>query len=567
MESIANLSEKTIHAEKELTLLQAIEHVVEISKDSKLSDEALQKMDCEVTLLSERLGITRQQAIIFCICMEKGPRHIEFDDFASHLGINKIRALSFADDVDALVRRRLLKYRNVNDEEQMDIPMNVIKALKHNEVNEVPLRKGLDCFGLFEVIKQLFDDLYDDAITPDSLYDELRILFQDNPQVQFVKAMQGASIDDSEDFLLLVLFCHLQVNDDDDDVRFNQMEDIFSSSSAFSSAKAMLRSDQHPLIANGYIQHRCEDGIASPTRFQLTSYSKLTLLSEMKLSNTEEKVADVIKASDLAPKQMFYQEANRRQVEELRSFLVPEKYNEIRSRMKDAGFRTGFACLFYGGPGTGKTETAYQLARETGRDIMIVDVPQIKSKWVGDSEKNIKSLFDRYRGMVQKSGNVLQDGELGRPAPILLFNEADAIIGIRKQGASSAVDKMENSIQNIILQEMEALDGIMIATTNLTENLDTAFERRFLYKICFEKPDASVRQRLWQSMMPGLSDDDAYSLASSYDFSGGQIENISRKATINTILHGEKSTDLTVLRNYCEFERLEHQSKRRIGFR
>ena len=247
----------------------------------------------------------------------------------------------------------------------------------------------------------------------------------------------------------------------------------------------------------------------------------------MKLTTTEEKLADVIKAKDLTAKKMFYVEENQRQVEELRSFLEPNQYHEIRERMHQNGFRTGFACLFYGGPGTGKTETAYQLARETGRDIMIVDVPQIKSKWVGDSEKNIKALFDRYRELVRKHE--------ASAAPILLFNEADAIIGIRKQGATSAVDKMENSIQNIILQEMETLDGIMIATTNLTQNLDTAFERRFLYKIKFDKPDAAVRQRLWLSMMPTLSDTNAYILATGYDFSGGQIENISRKATINAI--------------------------------
>ena len=72
-------------------------------------------------------------------------------------------------------------------------------------------------------------------------------------------------------------------------------------------------------------------------------------------------------------------------------------------------------------------------------------------------------------------------------APILLFNEADAIFGVRKNGAENAVDKMENTIQNIILQEMEDLNGILIATTNLATNLDSAFERRFLYKIEFEK--------------------------------------------------------------------------------
>jgi SpoVK/Ycf46/Vps4 family AAA+-type ATPase len=187
---------------------------------------------------------------------------------------------------------------------------------------------------------------------------------------------------------------------------------------------------------------------------------------------------------------------------------------------------------------------------------MVVDVPQIKSKWVGDSEKNIKALFDRYRELVKKA----------KQTPILLFNEADAIIGIRQQGAQRAVEKMENSIQNIILQEMETLDGIMIATTNLTQNLDTAFERRFLYKINFVKPDAGVRQRIWQTMMPSLSESDARALATSYDFSGGQIENITRKATVNAILHGDEANDLARLTDYCNAERLDGSERRKVGF-
>ena len=106
----------------------------------------------------------------------------------------------------------------------------------------------------------------------------------------------------------------------------------------------------------------------------------------------------------------------------------------------------------------------------------------------------------------------------------------------------------------------------MIATTNLQENMDKAFERRFLYKIKFEKPDATVRQRLWLSMMPTLSEADAHILATGYDFSGGQIENISRKATINAILHGEESNDLVRLTSYCNAERLDNNSVRKIGF-
>ena len=548
---------KRTKVEQPLTLLKAIEQVVEVSRDSKLTAVAKAKMADEVRFLAERFGITERQAILFCICMEKGPRRVDFDDIARHLDVNNIRVLSYAEDIDALVRRRLLRYRDAKDEDSFDVPQPVIKALKHNDVYELPKRTGLDCAALFELLDQWFEDLDDDAIGPQALVEEIDAVFKENPQVGFVKQIKELGHLKSEDKLLLLFFCHRLVNKDDDDIRFGQMEDCFDTSAYFINTKTLLRSGEHPLMTKKLIEHRCEDGVADTTRYKLTEQAKRTLLAEMKLNSAGEKVADIIKAENLPKKEMFYVQENRKQVDELHSFLAPEKYNEIRERMQKTGFRTGFACLFYGGPGTGKTETAYQLARETGRDIMVVDVPQIKSKWVGDSEKNIKALFDRYREQVKKC----------KTTPILLFNEADAIIGIRKQGAQSAVDKMENSIQNIILQEMETLDGIMIATTNLTQNLDSAFERRFLYKIKFEKPDAEVRQKIWQMMMPTLSDSDAHILATGYDFSGGQIENISRKATINAILNGEETNDLVKLTSYCKSEQLDGANTgRRIGF-
>ena len=216
----------------------------------------------------------------------------------------------------------------------------------------------------------------------------------------------------------------------------------------------------------------------------------------------------------------------------------------------------GHNILLIGAPGTGKTETVYQLARQTGRDIMRVDVDKIKSCWVGESEKNIKALFDRYR-------NICKNSKL---APILLFNEADAVLGVRMEGASRAVDKMENSIQNIILQEMETLEGIMIATTNLTTNLDKAFERRFLYKIRFDKPSVGSRSKIWQSMLPGLSEKDAQTLASQFDLSGGEIENIARKHSVNAILSGKDSIDIKEIIATCRQERINNTSRPRIGF-
>lgn len=538
------------------TLLEAIERVVELSKDSKMSNDFLLAASPEIGLLADSYGITEQQAVLFCICMERGPRRVDYDDFARHLGMSNIRVLSYASDIDALVRRRLLRYRDVNDEDSFDVYQPVIKALKRDEAYQLPPRKGLDCNELFDQLNMLYDDLSNDAITPDDLLAELETLLADNPQIGMVQHLRELHLG-GENLLLLLLFCHLLINNDDNDIRLNQLEGVFSEKAAFTRAKGELRRAEHRLMQRGLIEHRSIDGIADTNSYCLTAHAKRTLLAEMKLSGAEEKIADVVGHATLTAKPMYYPEAIERQVTELGTFFAPEQYAQIRERMQQRGFRHGFSCLFYGGPGTGKTETVYQLARQTGRDIMVVDVPQIKSKWVGDSEKNIKALFDRYRELVRRS----------EVAPILLFNEADAIIGIRKSGATNAVDKMENTIQNIILQEMESLDGILIATTNLADNLDTAFERRFLYKIRFDKPDASVRCLIWQQMIPELTATDATTLAAAYDFSGGQIENIARKHAIHAVLHGDPDSLLHTLQGYCATEKLDSKSAvKRIGF-
>jgi hypothetical protein len=538
------------------TLLEAIERVVELSKDSKMSNDFLQNASPEIGLIADSYGITEQQAVLFCICMEHGPRRVDYDDIAQHLDLSNIRVLSYASDVDALIRRRLIRYRNVHDEDSFDVNQSVIKALKRNEAYQLPTRTGLDCNDLFEQLNMLFDDLDSDTITPEDLLAELDELFANNPQISMVQQLNELRIS-GDNLLLLLLFCHLLINKDDNDIRFGQMECVFSDKSDFTRAKGELRRAEHRLMQHNLIEHRSVDGIADTNSYCLTAYAKRTLLAEMKLSSAEEKIADVLCHKTLTEKPLFYAETIEQQVSELSTFFLPERYNEIRERMQQRGFRHGFSCLFYGGPGTGKTETVYQLARQTGRDILVVDVPQIKSKWVGDSEKNIKALFDRYRELVNRS----------EVAPILLFNEADAIIGIRKNGATNAVDKMENTIQNIILQEMESLDGILIATTNLADNLDTAFERRFLYKIQFSKPDASVRSLIWQQMIPELTATDATTLAAAYDFSGGQIENIARKHAIHAVLHGDPESLLHTLQGYCATEKLDSKSAvKRIGF-
>lgn len=541
----------------EKSILQLMDLLSERSDDSKLGDRFWADNQDAAAALASRLNITPLQAVLLSICLRHGPRNVDYNDISRHLDISNIRALEYSEELNTLIRARYLKFHDAKDEESFDVPRTVIRAFKNNDIPEPPKKTGLNIHELFDRLNDYFEDLDDNAIAPGELYHELKELFKANGHLSFTRELNGLKIDRCNDWMVLVIVCHYLINKDDDRITFEQIEDVFRCKSSFNEAKAALKEGSHYLMQEGLIEHVCEEGIANTSQIHLTAKARQILLSEFQLHSSDTAVAGLTKPESLIEKTLFYTDSNEKQVDELETFLMPERYKEIRERMKATGYRSGFACLFYGSPGTGKTETVYQLARKTCRSILAINVPEIKSKWVGDSEKNIKAVFDRYRLLVQRS----------EVAPILLFNEADAIFGQRMEGAQNAVDKMENSIQNIILQEMESLDGVLIATTNLTQNLDAAFERRFLYKICFDRPDSSVREKIWHTMIPSLSSQECHDLAVSYELSGGQMENVSRKFMINAILHGDETDRMEVLRSYCGAEKLENKTQsKRIGF-
>ena len=278
---------------------------------------------------------------------------------------------------------------------------------------------------------------------------------------------------------------------------------------------------------------------------------------ELLVTNAESKELGKITADKIPEKTLFYNESNQKDIDRLTALIEEKQYQGIRSRLKEKHLPLGVTALFYGAPGTGKTETAMQLARMTGRDVYHLNIEQIKSCWVGESEKNIKNVFEAYK---QHSGKL---------KPILLFNEADAIISKRTviEGDSNpAVSKMDNAIQNIVLEELEKFDGIFIATTNMIDNFDSAFDRRFLFKLKFDSPSTSVKSKIWKSKVSWLNDEDAYTLSSKFDLSGGQIENIYRKSEIDYILYGRNPT-IEEMISFCEKERLDASGRAKpIGF-
>ena len=368
-----------------------------------------------------------------------------------------------------------------------------------------------------------------------------------------------------QSLLMMVVFDFAQwAESDDEGLTLSSIDDLYPEDYKTDGMRKKLLDGSHPLIVRGLIEHKCENGIAATDCYMLTRKCKEVLLkgytpSKSKCMACRSPEHDLKSHSVIKEKKMYYNSSEQEQIERLTSLLSQDYLPTIQQRLEQEGMRKGFACLFYGVPGTGKTETVLQIARQTGRDIMQIDIAGMRDKYVGESEKNIKAVFHRYRD-VCKNRDVM---------PILFFNEADGIFGKRStiEGNNPSVEKMDNAMQNIILQELEDLDGILIATTNLTCNLDSAFERRFLFKVEFKKPEMNVKAKLWSSMMgDSITNEDAMRLAKKYDFSGGQIENIARKRTIEYILSGKRAT-IEELEMFCQSELLDKNSGRKaIGF-
>lgn len=541
--------------EQPITLLDAIEQVAEKAKDSALSEAYFKQVAKPLAYISQRLRLTDKQAVLLALFTNFYNGWNTLSDLTEYTGCKRLQLLRYTPELNGLRKKRLIRMQTRN-QEVYHITLDALRAIQNNEGFTQPQITGLTIREFFDRLNYLREQRKDDGLEYGLFADEIVELINANSTLPFVEQLKSLNLP-KDDTLLFLWCCDMLVSEHDGMIMAQDLEDLYAGERGLWRRQfGALHDHQSLLFVRGLLQPVNNDGIGRPDVYELTAYVRNDLLRELGVEPKKKNDNRLLSHNSIVAKELFYNPKEACSLKQLRSLLDPAQFDQICARLEKKGLRRGFACLFYGAPGTGKTETVLQLARETGRDLMRVNVSEIKSMWVGESEKNIKALFDRYRQLVKESER----------APILFFNEADAIINKRNEHAQRAVDKMENSIQNIILQEIENLEGILIATTNLTQNMDSAFERRFLYKIEFSKPALAAKQSIWQSMLPTLSAKDVATLASKYDFSGGQIENIARKQSVEEIITG-REPDIHRLIEFCEEERLDNAPIRsKIGF-
>ncbi len=337
------------------------------------------------------------------------------------------------------------------------------------------------------------------------------------------------------------------------------LHDLYGHSNEYFLELRAFLDEKHFLLTNDFLEIEKDEKVEN-TSLTVTEKTLNLLYGENADLYIKTTVAkNVLAPEDIKEKKLFYSEQVQKQIAMLEESFDQKNLEAMQERLSQKGLCKGIAVILYGAPGTGKTETVYQLAKHTNRKIQHVDIADSKSMWFGESEKLIKKIFTDYKKLCKACKQQHEN------TPILLFNEADALISKRLDVTSRGCAQTENAIQNILLEEMEKLEGIMIATTNLCDNMDRAFERRFLFKIKYEKPSIEARTNIWKNKLSALNDADAASLARLFDFSGGEIDNIVRKCEMNEIIRGTQPSYKELV-DLCHEERLHNEEERRLGF-
>ncbi len=552
---------------KEWTILSAMENVYSSVFASNLTKEFWEENKEALDFLTEKLELTKMQVVLLSVLAEnEDPMNVK--EISRELGCMNLHFMKYMEEIKDLLRKRWLiqtkRERWGNNCRSWRLAEGVMDALVADK-KFIP--EKIDGMDLRKLVKRLASFIVKIRRDGDVIYEEqedwLVSICKANlqhPLCEEIESLEPYS--HAQALLILMIVVYYYNGQESEGVTRDLIEELFPSDFEYEEMEEALEEGSHILFKKGFVEFACEDGIVNNKTYVLTRKFKEDFLAgitpNVKVENKNGHIEGLKDHKSIHEKTMFYNDEEKAQIDKLTSLLGRENLKVVQDRLQQQGMRKGFACLFYGSPGTGKTETVLQIARQTGRDIMQIDLSQLRDKFIGESEKNIRAIFQKYNEVCKQS----------KEMPILFFNEADAIFGKRTSvsGANPSVEKMENAIQDIILEEMENLEGILIATTNLETNLDCAFERRFLFKIEFRKPNISVKQKLWRSMLNGITEKEALQLAQEFDFSGGQIENIVRKETINFVLNGQQAS-LEEIENFCKAETLSHAPMRRaVGF-
>lgn len=544
-------------------LLDCIGELYEKGGNCKLDKKFFIENDTELSILSDYFGTTKIQSFFIAVVFTlnyKGDT-VDFNDLIDYFDCNPMKILRYSEDFAYLVSKAIFtkkasRHRALvavaND--QFTVNEIVCKAILNNQPIPEIQSKINDVFELLEEAYELSQKRDDGGINTFQLYRLFDDLLENHKQFSLLKTIKAYELSIDDKLLYLYLIWKTVTGKESCDVG-RALEAIFDKATKRVNYMQDLLKGKNPLLDNKLIEIIPSD-FFNDTDIKLTDTSN-NLLKECGITvfKKESHKDNIISPENIVTRKLIFSPSEMKQLYVLKDVLQPIQFQQMQKRLEEKHLPKGIVALLHGAPGTGKTEVVKQIAKDTHREIMKVDISQSKSKWFGESEKVVQKIFTDYKSFLKDSDET----------PILFLNEADAIFSKRGDIGHSNTRQTENAIQNILLEALENFEGILIATTNLADNLDSAFERRFLFKILFNPPSNSIRAEIWKMKLPSLSSNECKFLAEKYNFSGGQIDNIVRKSEINEIIYGDEIS-LENLLVFCSEETLTNK-RPEIGFK
>lgn len=550
---------------KNQQILQHIETVVSefsIIGFSDLNKEHLKSFNA----IAEFYGVDKNQAVILAIIIKHSllNEEVTLNLFLGYFEGKLSQISSINDNLNSLVKKGYVNSKTTGrhpkaiSKQTFHIETIVLNATinSNSELLKVKPSETIDEF--LDCIKNEFqkrEDGYKDASSFVTRVDEL---IQENSHINeigWVNNQNDWSSVDKTVFLTTSVNHIIDKKSIDLEHIIKQVIDVFSEQFTYRNS---IVNKTNPLIAAGYLEYKQDDFL----------FDEFISLSDKSMKELFPSILNIAKEKEFKPtmgllispdsiieEKLYYNESEESQISTLKNILNPENYSNVVKQLEDSDLSSGVNILLHGYAGTGKTATVKQLAKQTNRHVFMIEIEKIKSRWVGDSEKNLKKVFNEYRELMKSLPEI----------PILLFNEADAIIGKRVEIRNST-DKSFNTLQNLLLQEFEDFKGISFSTTNLASHLDKAFERRFLYKVEFNKPSDKVRQLILNTAFKDIHFETITKVVSNFELTGGQISNIKKKLLLKSIVDGVVDKEAVFFQLCKEELSLESNKSKSIGY-
>jgi len=518
----------------------------------------------EIDQLSRFLKTTPTETILFvAVYAIRLIRNsfVDIPDICRFLDITALDFLPLINSLNSLLRKQLIRVANQRRNQDEYV---VSGAVEHALLSNKPMKKlkpfEMDRFKFCSGISNLIENRSEGDIETSKLFSLVQEKEDQNAHLKLVRELKKV-LPDVEDRTLFYEVCDGYMESRRRNIKIVvecMLDDIYDNLRDKLGAAKAIMNKEHQVIASELVELLPARFLAEAELALTEKGKRLFLEDDYDLFCAKGDSDKRLLSPDKIPaRELFFSEELTADLNFVKSSLEEKAFVELQKRLEEKAMPKGVAMLFHGSPGTGKTAAVDMIAKVTGRSVYHVDIAASKSCWFGESEKLFKQIFTDYRRMC----------ETEERKPILLFNEADALFSKRRDvgAGSDNCAQTENALQNILLEELETLDGILIATTNMCDNFDTAFERRFLFKVQFGQPNTAAKKAIWKSKLPWLTEDDCDRLAAKYDLSGGEIDNIVRKSMMEEVLNGTRP-DVAMLEAWCRGEKLTRKGGNAIGF-